>query len=100
MGWFADIGRDDVKKRLSGCEVGTFLTRWSFTTNSFVLSFQSENGVKHVENIKPIENNRIRVRNRDETFSEFNTMNEYISKMRENEGIIKQSLIRIALKKD
>jgi len=83
IGWVGGVSRDEAEQKLGGFPNGTFLTRWSGNTNSYVISYSVEMSVVHLAFIRPRQGGGIVVELQNGRTSEFNTLLEYINKQRE-----------------
>jgi len=85
IGWSGALSRDDSELKLGGFPTGTFLTRWSANTNSYVVSYSVEMSIIHLAFIRPREGGGggVRVELQNGRTSEFNSLLEYINKQRE-----------------
>jgi hypothetical protein len=89
IGWCGDINRDEAKSKLIGCPVGTFLLRWSYNRDSYVLSYSTGSDVQHIASIFYRDGGYIEVEKEDKTTARYNNIFEYITAMKES-GIIKE----------
>lgn len=89
IGWSADINRDEARSKLIGCPIGTFLLRWSYNRDSYVLSYSTGSDVQHIASIFYRDGDYIEVEKEDKTTARYNNIFEYISAMKES-GIIKE----------
>jgi len=66
IGWVGELERKDCESKLKGTSVGTFMLRWSKTTGSYVLTYQTKVGIpQHIAYIRPDGSGRISVDKED-----------------------------------
>eukprot|EP01114_Cavostelium_apophysatum_P012634 TRINITY_DN2878_c0_g1_i1.p1 TRINITY_DN2878_c0_g1~~TRINITY_DN2878_c0_g1_i1.p1 ORF type:complete len:725 (+),score=176.38 TRINITY_DN2878_c0_g1_i1:247-2421(+) len=87
IGWHLDITRESATEKLQNTSRGSFLVRWSPARNSFVLSYQSGNGVKHIDSIYP-KDGKVEVLRADNSRPMYDTMWDYIVTLRDIEKIV------------
>lgn len=91
IGYSGTISRNQAEEKLKGCEIGTFLVRWSHNTSSYVLSYiTGPNQYQHIAYIKPDKDNGITVDKQDGTSSKYENLKAYIEAMKSS-GIIKKA---------
>jgi hypothetical protein len=83
IGWVGDLSREHCEKLLKELPFGTFLTRWSSGSQSYVVSYSlgpnsPSSQVAHIAFIKPIGNGRIVVEREDGGKKEYDTLSDYV----------------------
>eukprot|EP01117_Protostelium_nocturnum_P012615 TRINITY_DN4642_c0_g1_i2.p1 TRINITY_DN4642_c0_g1~~TRINITY_DN4642_c0_g1_i2.p1 ORF type:complete len:754 (+),score=231.52 TRINITY_DN4642_c0_g1_i2:121-2382(+) len=88
--WSGTISRQESEAKLMspGIVAGTFLTRWSDNTNSYVLTYKKVGGgIEHIAHIRPTEGEKIKVGKSDGTEVTYETLIHYIDTLREENVI-------------
>jgi hypothetical protein len=85
VAWYGEISRDQAETHLRGKSDGTFLTRWSGNTGSYVLSYISGGGkeFKHIAGIMPKEGEAVTVVRVDSVVLTYRSLLEYINSMKQ-----------------
>jgi len=84
--WCGAISRQEAEAKLLRPDIspGTFLTRWSDTMGSYVLSYKkSTGGIEHIAHIRPVAGDKINVGKSDGTVSTYDNLLSYIGTLRE-----------------
>lgn len=82
VGWQGEISRGEAEERLKGKPSGTFLTRWSSNSQSYVLSYTKGNVSEHIAFIKPGPDNvSVSVVRADTSTATYSSLMEYINAM-------------------
>lgn len=85
VGWWGSLPRPETERKLSviGLATGTFLTRWSENTQSFVLSYRGpKNHIVHIGHIDPIgTDGSVVVAQEDRTQCRYPSLLEYVKSM-------------------
>jgi len=92
IGWVGELERKDCESKLKGATLGTFMLRWSRTTSSYVLTYQSNSSIVHIAYIKPDSTGHITVDKEDGKKAHYDNIYDYISAMKES-NIITQPYI-------
>ena len=78
--------------------MGTYLTRWSSNSSSYVLSFVDDKGqVTHIGGLQPIENGGVIASTKNGTIN-YNNLTEYVDKLK-GKGILTNP-IKLEVKED
>lgn len=88
-GFLGNLERKDAEARLQGAPVGTFLTRWSDRSNSYVLTYinsTAENPFTHIGSIRPTSDNQLQVMTHAGTET-FKNLQDFVSTMITNKVI-------------
>jgi hypothetical protein len=86
--WFGEISRERSEELLRGTPDGTFLTRWSSKTSSYVLSYVHSRDIKHIAGILPSElGEAVTVVRADQVVLSYNSLLEYLNSMRQSKWI-------------
>jgi len=92
LGWCGDISRTEVDRLLKDKLPGTFLIRWSYNTQSYVLSYNSNNKtILHIAYITPGRNEEIYVNKEDGTKTLYLTLFDYLNVLKKA-GVITSSV--------
>jgi len=92
IGWSGEIERGALEQKMKNAKPGTFLTRWSKHTRSYVLTYaRDDRSLTHIAYIKPTPEGTITVDKEDGTKSHYPDLFAYVQAMMKN-GIIKQPL--------
>ena len=99
VAWFGEISREQAETLLRGKPDGTFLTRWSGNTGSYVLSYICGNGkeFKHVAGIMPKEGDSVTVVRVDSVVLSYRSLLEYIVSMQQARCITSPLPARLSL---
>lgn len=97
-GYLGTMERRDAELRLANCPPGTFLTRWSAQSKSFVLSYvgPDKKGIMHIGNIRQ-EGGKLQVLTPKRT-EIFTDMREFVNTMRNNK-IVTESVSSLDYKR-
>jgi len=87
-GWCGSMARDAAEAKLTPCEEGTYLLRWSTGQNSYVLSFRvaPSTNFQHIAYIN-VREGKITVDKEDGSTSYYDSMTHYIQAMKDSDLI-------------
>jgi len=102
IGWVGEWDRKECEAKLKGAVAGTFMLRWSKTTSSYVLTYQTKAGTaQHIAYIIPdAKTGRISVDKEDGKKAHYDNIFEYVKAMKESNIIIKPFVHPVAVVED
>jgi len=97
IGWHGNITRPEAELKLSQFPVGTFLTRWSANSKSFVLSYsKSKKEFIHCAFIRPKRDGSLEVEYDNCTVVKYCSLDSFIQMQKTKGAPLGQSCIAIA----
>lgn len=90
IAWNGNISREETEKILAKQPPGTFLTRWSENSNSYVISYKREDGkFGHIAHIHPTGVAQgITVTRKDGSTAEYKDLSEYVQLLKSEKAIL------------